>query len=552
MTTAPATAATVSTAVAEVAAERSGAIFGLMGSGNVHVVGHLTATGAVYVRMRHEAGTVAAAQAHHLASGRIATATTTYGAGFTNTLTALAEARLARVPLVLIAGEGPSTGLRWWDVDQEALAGALDVPVVRVHPDGAAATARYAYDLAEADRTPVVLFLPHDLATEPDTATRVLPPIERPAAPQVAREQVAEVAEVGALLRSAERPLLLLGRGVRLAGAGDLLRRVGDRLGALLATSAMAAGLPDSPWDLGIAGGFSSPRSWELITAADVVLAVGIGLNDFQDRRGRLLAGAREVIQVDLRPVATHGRVTRYLRADAAAFAAALLAELHDDVGAPARVRVTWRDRAPHSAEDLRADLSGLAEHAEDGRLDPRLVARRLAELLPPDRALVHDGGQFVGWMPQYARVGDPSELILVGTAFQSIGLGSSSAVGAAHARPDRTTVLVTGDGGGLMALPDLVTFLTEARSGVVVVFNDAAYGAELHQYAVQGVHSAGMLLEEVDFAALTRPFGAEGHRVTRLADLDVLADWVQAGARGVLVLDVAVTRTVAADFLRH
>lgn len=112
--------------------------------------------------------------------------------------------------------------------------------------------------------------------------------------------------------------------------------------------------------------------------------------------------------------------------------------------------------------------------------------------------------------------------------------------------------MLVTGDGGGLMALPDLVTFLTEARSGVVVVFNDAAYGAELHQYAVQGVHSAGMLLEEVDFASLTRPFGAEGHRVTRLADLDVLADWVQAGARGVLVLDVAVTRTVAADFLRH
>ena len=65
---------------------------------------------------------VAAAHAHVLAGGAVATATTTYGAGFTNSLTSLAEARLARVPLVLIAGAGPDAGPRWWDVDQQAIA----------------------------------------------------------------------------------------------------------------------------------------------------------------------------------------------------------------------------------------------------------------------------------------------------------------------------------------------------------------------------------------------------------------------------------------------
>lgn len=535
----------LSTVVAEVVAARSGAVFGLMGNGNAYVVGHLTAAGVPYTRMRHEAGTVAAAHAYHLASGRTATATTTYGAGFTNALTALAEARLARVPLVLVAGEGPSTGLRWWDVDQETLAAGLDVAVVRVRPGAVAASVHEAYDLAEWDRTPVVLSIPYDLATAPAEAGT--PPAARPTAtpPAPTDEQVAAVA---AALRGAQRPLLLLGRGAHLAGAGELLREVGDRVGALFATSATAVGLPGSPWDLGIAGGFSTPAGWELITAADVVLAVGISLNSFQDQGGRLLAGAQEVVQVDLGPVATHAAVTRYVRADAAALATALLDVLDD--GAPAG---SWRERAPHAAGDLRADLTALPELAEDGRLDPRHVARRLDELLPPERTLVPDGGQFIGWMPQHARIADPTGLLLVGTAFQAIGLGSAAAVGAARALPDRTTVLVTGDGGGQMALADLVTFVAEARSGVVVVFNDAAYGAELHQYGVKGVDRTGMLLEEVDFAALGQALGAQGNRVTRLADLEVLADWVGAGASGVLVLDVAVSRAVVADFIaRH
>src|SRR5699024_7652282 len=134
------------------------------------------------------------------------------------------------------------------------------------------------------------------------------------------------------------------------------------------------------------------------------------------------------------------------------------------DTDAPGRApssSATWRGRAPHAAGDLRADLTALPEHAPDGRLDPRVVARRLDEVLPAGRALVHDGGQFIGWMAQHARTGHPSELIMVGTALQTIGLGSASAVGAAHARPERTTVLVTGDGGGQMGLADLPTFLT-------------------------------------------------------------------------------------------
>ncbi|SMY01462.1 Thiamine pyrophosphate enzyme, N-terminal TPP binding domain [Brevibacterium iodinum ATCC 49514] len=103
-------------------------VFGLMGNGNAYFLDALLRdTSATYTAVRHEAGAVVAADAHFRTSGRIAAATTTYGAGFTNTLTALAEAAQARVPLVLVVGDEPTSGPRPWDVDQIAMASAVGV-----------------------------------------------------------------------------------------------------------------------------------------------------------------------------------------------------------------------------------------------------------------------------------------------------------------------------------------------------------------------------------------------------------------------------------------
>ena len=99
-----------------------------------------TPTDARFTAVRHEAGGVVAADAHFRASGRIAAATATYGAGFTNTLTALAEAAQARVPLVLVVGDEPTSGPRPWDVDQIALASAVGARTYTVGRTDAAAT----------------------------------------------------------------------------------------------------------------------------------------------------------------------------------------------------------------------------------------------------------------------------------------------------------------------------------------------------------------------------------------------------------------------------
>ncbi|MGD6979954.1 MULTISPECIES: thiamine pyrophosphate-binding protein [Citricoccus] len=548
---------TVPQAVARVVREQDTLLFGLMGNGNAHLISELTSTGFPFVTVRHEAGAVAAADAAFRASGRLATATVTYGAGFTNTLTALAESALARIPLVLIIGDAPTTGPRFFDVDQVGMAAAAGVETVRLNDHDPAAQVRDAYARARAESRPIVVAIPYDLVEAPVRGATGSdgPTVEAPLHGSLPVPTGAELAPFLAALHGAERPLIVAGRGVvDSPGAPEALRRLADGLGAFIATSVMARNVAGPEGDLGIAGGFARLDRAEIMRQADVVLVVGAGMNPFQLRYGTLFGAEATVLQVDTRDWKRHERTDHFLVSDAGVALGALAAALGATPDENGRPDGGWRARQPIPAaprlETVRADGSVEDGLAEDGRLNPRSMALALEEILPAERTFVQDGGHFIGWVPLMCSVPDARSHTFVGTAFQSIGLGFPSAVGAAAARPERTTVLVTGDGGGLMALADLESFVRQARSGVVVVFNDAAYGAELHQYAVRGLDEEAMLIEEVDFAAVGRAFGAEGVKARSLTDLDALKDWVARGAEGVFVLDLPISRNVVAEYM--
>nr|WP_156269266.1 thiamine pyrophosphate-binding protein [Kocuria sediminis] len=538
---------TVSTAVADVLAARTDHLFGLMGNGNAHLISHLTSAGFGFTSARHEAATVTMADAYHRATGRVGAATTTYGAGFTNTYTALAEARLARIPLVLVVGDAPTTGRRPFDIDQTAAAAAVGVTTLVATPANATAITHRAFDLAARTVQPVVLAIPYDCATAPLVDPVGLEPLPAKQAWQPAPEELDRIA---GLLRGAARPLILAGRGVLLAGAAPALAELGDRLGALFMTSVMAVGAVDSPWNLGIAGGFTRDHRLATARQADLVLVAGASLNAFQSRYGTLFAPGTRMVRIDNEPAETmaHPAVTDYVRADLGVALAGLLART--PATDPA---TTWRAAAPEVAGQTyrsSAPIEDPAEFGPDGRLNPRAVVAALEHILPKQRSVVMDGGHFIGWAPMYLTVPDPQAMVLVGTAFQSIGLGFGAAAGVSIARPERTTVFVTGDGGALMGLADLETFLRATDRGVIVVLNDSAYGAELHQYAAKGLDPTAMLIEEVDFAAIGRAMGAAGTKATTLADLTALEDWLAAHDEGVFVLDVAISQKVVAEFM--
>ncbi|MBN9154843.1 MAG: thiamine pyrophosphate-binding protein [Microbacterium sp.] len=539
---------TVSSHVATTLAAHLDHVFGVMGNGNAYFLDALErGTSAEYTAVRHEAGAVVAADAHYRASGRLAAATTTYGAGFTNTLTALAEAVQAHIPLILVVGDEPTSGPRPWDVDQIALASAVGARTYTVGRADAAATTVIAIEHALAYRVPTVLAIPYDVAAleagpVPDAPEPALPRPQQPVGPFAA----AAVTDLARALAGARHPFLLAGRGAWLAGAGDALGALADATGAVTASTALGRGVfPDGRFDLGVSGGFGAEGAMELVREADVAVVFGASLNPFTMRFGELFAPGTRVVQVDVAPAATHPHVGGYIRGDAAVVASALVAEL-DALGASAS---GWRESIDLAALTARERGDGTAA---DGRLDPRTVAARIGELLPDDRVVVSDGGHFIGWANMYWPVASPDRMIMIGTAYQSIGLGFPSVAGAAMARPESTVVLTTGDGGGLMALADLETAVRVAGGrGLAVVWNDGAYAAEINLYGLKGLAEGPMLIPEVDFAGLAEAVGAEGVIVRSITDLDRLAAWTATPAdeRPFLLLDCRVSPRVIAPY---
>lgn len=534
----------VSAHVAHALAAHSDVVFGVMGNGNAYLLDAVERdTAMAFVAVRHEAGGVVAADVHHRASGRLAVATATYGAGFTNTLTPLAEAVQARVPLVLVVGDEPTTGARPWDVDQLALAAAVGARTWVVGVGDPAGATIDAIEHALAHRTAVVVAIPYDVATADAGALPELRPLALPSPVPPAASDVTAIVDA---LAGAERPVILAGRGAWLAGAGSGIDAIADAVGALTTSSALGRGLvARDEHDLGVAGGFGADAAMALVHDADVALVVGASLNQFTMRFGELFAEDARVLQVDVAESATNTRVDVYARGDAALTTRAIA----DGLIARDVTPSGWRESVDAVAARGRERGDG---QARDGRLDPRTAAARIGELLPADRVVVSDGGHFLGWSNMHWSVASPDRHHMVGTAYQSIGLGFPSVPGAAVAHPDATIVLATGDGGGLMALADLESAVRVAGGrGVATVWNDAAYAAETTLYGGKGLAQPPMLIPEVDFAALATAVGAEGVVVRTMADLERLGTWAaeDAATRRFLLLDLRISREVVAPY---
>lgn len=540
------TSFTVSGRVAQVLSSYLSDVFGVMGNGNVYFLDAAEKVGLRFTAVRHEGAAIAAADAYYRASGRLAAGTTTYGPGYTNALTAVAEAVKAQIPVVLVTGDAPSSGARPWDVDQAAIAAGLGAATFTVTREAAGSITQEAVEYALARRTAVVIAIPYDLAAL-EAAEEELP---APPAAAVADAVGGGLGRVAEILAGAKRPLILAGRGAHLAGAGPELRELADRVGALTAGTALALNLLQGKGYLGVAGGFGTDTAAGLMHEADVVLVAGASLSPFTMRFGHLIGPDATVIQIDTAMEPTHPRVDIFVSADTKAAAGGIVRLLDNAAPSGAGASKAWRAEALKRLAEGPFHHPGTAE-TPDGRLDPRALATALDAVLPERRTVVQDGGHFLGWAPMYWRIPRPQDLVMVGTAFQSIGLGLASAVGAARAVDDgNTLVLAAGDGGFLMGLSDLESLVGAASSAVVVIYNDAAYGAEIHQYGSQGLTEKPMLIPEVDFSGIARAIGAESAIIRTLADLSALTDWIDAGAKGTFVADCRITPSVRAPWL--
>lgn len=519
-------------------------VFGVLGSGNLLTTNAMVAAGVAYTAARHEGGAICMASGYARASGRLAVCSVHQGPGLTNALTGLADAAKIGVPLVLLAADTSAGATRsTFYVDQDALARTAGALSERVwSAETAAEDVHRAVTRTLVERRPVVLNLPLDVQKQPAGPAETAPePRRYPAVPSASA-----VRHVADLLVGAERPLILAGRGA--VGSAAALLDLGELTGALYATSALANGLfVGSPWSVGIAGGFSSPAAAELISQADVILGMGVSLRDWTTRHGSLLDDAATLVQVDVDPsvFGRHHRVDVAVVGDVEATANALTTELTGRAGTMA----AWRsDDVALRIRDGSWRVQLYDDTSTGERLDPRTASIRLNELLPPERTVVVDGGDNTGYPILFWDVPDPSGFVFTSAGFQSIGLGLASAIGAAVARPDRLTVASVGDGGLLMAASELETVARVAPRLLIAVFNDAAYGAEVHHFEPTGEPVDLVRFPETDFAAVAAALGITSRQVRAVDDFEPVRSWISTG-RGPMLIDIRIDPNVVLDW---
>lgn len=537
-------AAAIAHALARAGVRRT---FGLLGSGNLRIVHSLVNEHRIpFHNARHENGAVGMADGWARATGEPGVCLVTQGPALTNTFTALLTAARGRAPLLLIAGDSsgvPGAARPFAVVQALDQVQALDgVGITSKQLEPQRAVPEVLASLAEAQRRqrPMVLHFP---VQHESTSYRGPRDHDTSGASASSQPTPAALDAAAKLLAGAERPLFVAGLGAVRSRAGPAIRALADRTGAVLGTTLRACGLfADDRRSVGVVGGFSLPPVLGLVRQADVVVGFGASLNHFTTKRGQLLGSGQRLVHVDLDSSAfgRHSEVDTALLGDARTVANELLGRLDGS-------RDPWADPASALAgydllEDLLRKRRDVTAH---GALDPRLLCARLDQLLPEQRVVVTDGGHFCMFVIDHVRIPDPSSLLWM-VDFGATGGGLGPAFGAAVGRPDDRVVLFIGDGGFLMSLGDLDVAVRDRIPVVVIVMNDRAYGAEVHQLQRAGLDNRQAIFDTPDLAVVARSLGADALTVASLDDLDLLPARLQSHD-GPLVVDCQTSREVVA-----
>ena len=527
-------------------------VFGLMSDDTAMLAVAIDTIGIPFLGARHENSAIAMADGYATATGRLGIAIIGRGPAAANGLHAAVYASRTGSKVLIIYGEAPVGG------------GAVntigpDYKAFNSHGVFAAAglqsffpTSPQAARSALADAAAVAmrgtvatLHLPTDVQLT-DIEVRgderaMAPPV--PPAPAPARSQSIDL--VLGLLANSQRPLIIAGMGAHRADAGPVLEKLADKTGALLITSARGKDMfRDNPNNLGVVGSFSHSMGRRYVEQADCVLVFGAGLNFLTMSFGASLPPV-PLIQVDR----ARGNIGRWTAADVAVVGDAGEVAKQLLAAVPARTAA----EKPCHAEAVRKDIAvfdigtdfQVAHTAHT--VDPRALGMELNRLLPRDRNLVYDAGNFLGVVPYISTPG-PGHFKLT-NEFASIGLGFGAALGVAKARPDNTTVLVMGDGSFVMTMSELDTAAREDLPLVVILMNDCAYGAELHLLRMHQQPVAKSLFPDVDFAPIAAAFGFEVATIRSLDDLATAAHLLT-DPQGPVFLDCKINADIAAPFM--
>lgn len=488
------------------------------------------------IATRHEGAAAFMAEAFGSLTRRPAAVMGTRMVGGGNLLIGVHTARQNDSPLIALLGQVP-TEARYRESFQEADLAHVFGPISKwaaepPAPERLGELVLRGARIATSGRPgPVVLALREDLLDQPvptPTYAPVVPPRPQPDPRTVARTL--------ALLRSAQRPILLLGVGLAASDALDSFEqeRGETPLGQDVAASAREAvqqlaeteGLAvvtawrrpdlypnDHPHYLGMAGFGAVASVVNELRQADLVVALGARLDENTMADYTIPGPGASLVHVELaaEELGGHTQAAVVALADPGAFVRALLAVAQAQPIDPA-LRTTRQARLEQARATWEAATAPSRGRSRPGYADQQAVAGHLRRLLPPDAIVTTDAGNFAGWQ-RYLRWQQPGTFL--GPISGAMGYGLPAAIGARLARPEQPVVALAGDGGFLMVGTELETAVREEVPVVVVVFDNRQYGT-IRMYQERGTppRRVATRLGATDLAQFAQSLGARGFSV--------------------------------------
>jgi acetolactate synthase-1/2/3 large subunit len=496
-------------------------VFEMSGGMITHMLDSLHLRGKVrIVSVHHEQTAAFAADAVGRMTGIPGVAMATSGPGATNLLTGIGSCYFDSAPAVFITGQvnrheqkgdRAVRQLGFQETDIVSMAKPITKAAWLVNePDEIPAMLHRAFDLAVEGRPgPVLLDIPMDVqraeivppsADAPETVAEAKDACPPPA-PTAVREWFG-------ILRAAERPLILVGGGIRSGWATEGLRAFARAAGipvvhSLMAVDVMPAG---DPLHVGMIGSYGNRWANLAVGRSDCILVLGSRLDVRQTGADtRSWKGDRTILHVDVEVGEMNNRV-----ADCSAIRAELRPFLEE--AAALAAGEPWPDRAEWVGEirALREAWPDTAEINDVPGINPNRLMHQLAELSRDAAAYVVDVGQHQMWAAQSLDVG-PDQRFLTSGGMGSMGFALPAAVGAAFAAAPRPVVLVAGDGGFQTNIQELQTVVRNRLPVKMVVINNGCHGMvrQFQESYFEGRYQSTLWgYDAPDFAGVAAAYG--------------------------------------------
>ena len=501
-----------------------------------------------HVLIRHEQVGGHAAEGYAHATGRVGVCVGTSGPGSTNLVTPIADAYMDSVPLVAITANVVS-GLIGTDAFQEADITGITMPVTKhnylvTDPEDIPRVMKEAFHIARTGRPgPVHVDIPKDvlnMSLDFEYPESVHIPGYMPALKEEPR-----VADAATLVRSATRPVIYLGGGVRTGNAFAEVFEFCELVGAPVVTTVHGKGaFPEThPSCLGMFGMHGARYSNYAVQNADLLIALGARFDDRVTGKLSTFAPEAKIVHLDVDPaeisklvtatVPLVGDVKTLLPQLTAEVKAAFKARGRPDL-APWWKRVSeWREKHP-----LRIKQEGEKE------ILPQTAVHRIWQKCD-GRAIVTTGvGEHQMWAAQFWKVSKPREFITSG-GLGTMGVCLPFAIGIQLARPDALVVGIDGDGSFQMTLQDLATAAEHKLPIKIFILNNLFLGMvrQWQELFYDNRFSETPLADLPDLVKLAEAYGCLGLRARTLEELDPVIDRALAHQGGPCIVDIRVKR---------